>query len=253
MAERVRKYIALKAKAGNVPVTASLGIASWPAEGITANGIIAAADAALYHAKRSGGNQIHCASGMLLPLDEVPASTTSQGDDGALSTIYSLATTVDMRNHHSSQHSKKVSEYALALARALNLKQADAGNKFTHPISISDEILHKPGKLTDKEWEIVKEHPRLSATIANRVRKLVPCVPGILYHHEGYDGGGYPEGLKGEDIPLDARILAIADAFVAMTSYRPYAAVLSEEQAQEEIRRGAGTQFDPHLVGLFLR
>ncbi|MBA7663311.1 hypothetical protein ES703_71350 [subsurface metagenome] len=259
VAERVRKYIALKAKAGNVPVTASLGIASWPAEGITANGIIAAADAALYHAKRSGGNQIHCASGMLLPLDEVPASTTSQGDDGALSTIYSLATTVDMRNHHSSQHSKKVSEYALALARALNLKQADLNRleicALLHDIgkiSISDEILHKPGKLTDKEWEIVKEHPRLSATIANRVRKLVPCVPGILYHHEGYDGGGYPEGLKGEDIPLDARILAIADAFVAMTSYRPYAAVLSEEQAQEEIRRGAGTQFDPHLVEVFL-
>jgi HD-GYP domain-containing protein (c-di-GMP phosphodiesterase class II) len=92
----------------------------------------------------------------------------------------------------------------------------------------------------------------VGANIASRARQLTPCLAGILYHHERYDGSGYPKGLKGEDIPLEARILAIADVFAAMTSDRPYSGALAYEEALEEIKRGAGKQFDSHLVEVFL-
>jgi HD-GYP domain-containing protein (c-di-GMP phosphodiesterase class II) len=92
----------------------------------------------------------------------------------------------------------------------------------------------------------------MGAAIVSHFPQLAHCADGILYHHEWYDGSGYPGGLKGDDIPLDARILAIVDAFAAMTSERPYSGALSQEKALEEIKRGAGTQFDPHLVTDFI-
>ncbi len=99
---------------------------------------------------------------------------------------------------------------------------------------------------------MVKVHPQLGATLVSRSRELVPCIAGILYHHERYDGSGYPQGLKGDAIPLEARILAIADAFASMTSQKPYSDALTAAEALEKIRQGAGTQFDPHLVEVFL-
>jgi diguanylate cyclase (GGDEF)-like protein len=260
VAERLRKRITSELKVGYVPVTTSIGLASWPADGIGPNEIIAAADAALYNAKRSGGNQSHRASGTLLALDDTMVGFGSNGGSEALSTIYALAATVDARDHYTRSHSRKVNEYAVALAEALNLEPLEITRLSTcallhdiGKIGISDEILNKPGKLTAEEWEAIKSHPQLGATIVGRVRELVPCVPGILHHHEKYDGSGYPKGLKGKDIPLEARILAIADAFAAMTSERRYSDILSYEQALVEVKRGAGTQFDPDLVKVFLR
>ncbi len=259
VAERVRQCIALEVKAGYIPITASFGLASWPADGIGPNEIIAAADAALYEAKRSGGNRSYRASGTLLTLDEAMVGFGSNGGSEALSTIYALAATVDARDHYTRSHSGKVNQYAVALAEALNLEPLEITRLSTcallhdiGKIGITDGILNKPGKLTDEEWEAIKNHPQLGATIVRRVRELAPCVPGILHHHEKYDGSGYPKGLKGKDIPLEARILAIADAFAAMTSERRYSDTLSYEQAREEIKRGAGTQFDPDLVEVFL-
>ena len=260
VAERVRKQVASKVKADYIPVTLSLGLAIWPTDGIGPNEIIAAADAALYHAKRGGGNQTHCASGALLPLEDTMAGRWDNSEDSeALSTIYALAATVDARDHYTRSHSKKVGEYAVAIAEALNLEPLEISRLSTcallhdiGKIGISDEILNKPGKLTDEEWEAIKIHPQLGAGIASHARQLAPCIPGILHHHERYDGNGYPKGLKGEDIPLEARILAIADAFAAMTSERRHSNALSYEQAIEEIKRGAGTQFDSTLVKVFL-
>jgi len=259
VAERVRQQIASKVKAGHISVTASLGLASWPADGLGINEIIAAADGALYHAKRSGGNRSHCASGTLPLLDETMVDSGSTEDSEASKTIYTLAATADARNSYTHSHSKKVNKYAVALAEGLNMSPLEISRLSTcaslhdiGKIGISDETLNKPGKLTAEEWEVVKAHPQLGAAIAGHARHLAPCVAGIRHHHERYDGNGYPAGLKAEEIPLEARILSIADAFAAMTSERPYSRALSYEEALEEIRRGAGKQFDPNLVEVFL-
>ena len=258
VAERVRKRIASEVKTNHLLVTASLGLASWPVDGIGPSEIIAASDKALYQAKQSGGNRSHRAPGAMLVSDDVMAGYESEEDSEALSTIYALAATVDARDHYTQSHSKKVNEYAIALAEALELGQLEISklstSAFLHDIGkigISDEILNKPGKLTEEEWEVIKIHPQLGATIISRVRHLAPCIPCIRHHHERYDGNGYPQGLKGEEIPLEARILAVADAFAAMISERHYSSALSYEQALEEMKRCAGTQFDPNLVKVF--
>ncbi len=259
VAERVRKRVASEGKSGYIPVTASLGLASWPADGIEANVIIAAADAALYHAKRNGGNQSYRASGaMLLPEDSVAGQQVNKESE-ALSTIYALAAAVDARDHYTRSHSEKVSKYTIVIAEAMNLDPLEINKLSTcallhdiGKIGISDETLGKQTKLTAEEWREIKVHPQLGASIVGRVRHLAHCIPGILHHHERYDGSGYPEGLKGEEIPLEARILAIADAFAAMTSERPFSKTLSYEEALEEIKQGVGKQFDPKLAEVFL-
>jgi len=118
-------------------------------------------------------------------------------------------------------------------------------------ISIPDSVLNKAGPLTDEEWEPVKAHPELGVEILKHVIDLVNCLPAILHHHEHYDGTGYPSGLKGDEIPLEARILAIADAYDAITSIRSYHPQLSPQQALDELRHCAGAQFDPELVKVF--
>jgi HD-GYP domain-containing protein (c-di-GMP phosphodiesterase class II) len=119
-------------------------------------------------------------------------------------------------------------------------------------IGIPDKVLNKKGKLNEEDWKAIKAHPKLGATIISNIPHLAPCVNSILHHHERWDGGGYPEGLKGEEIPIEARILAIADTFEAMTSARSYRPALSLEKIVKELRQGAGLQFDPKLVEVFI-
>jgi len=259
VAERVRERIASEIKVGDTPVTASLGLASWPTDGVRINEIIAAADAALYYAKQSGGNQSHAVSEIFPPLTKPGAKLEIEQNKGVFNLILALATAVDSKDHYSYNHSQKVREYSVALAKSLNLAPADVARLSTcallhdiGKISISDEILNKAGKLNAEEWEVIKSHPRLGADIISHIPQLASCLSGILYHHERYDGSGYPSGLKGEAIPLDARILGIVDAFSAMTSARPYRAAFSYEEALEELKQGAGKQFDPNLVKAFI-
>jgi HD-GYP domain-containing protein (c-di-GMP phosphodiesterase class II) len=113
-------------------------------------------------------------------------------------------------------------------------------------------VLNKKGKLNTEDWEAIKSHPRLGATIVGNVPNLAPCVSTILHHHERWDGSGYPEGLKGEQISIEARILAIADSFEAMSAARPFRPALCGEKVLKELRRGAGSQFDPQLMEVFI-
>jgi len=259
--ERVRKKIAKDANAGKIAVTASIGLASWPDDGISHTDIIAAADVTLYRAKRDGGNRSYYASGSLTPLQltESILDTENHIDSKILSVVHALSETADSKSYFTHNHSKRVTDYCLALGKALKLDTTEMSRleacALLHDIgkiSISDEILNKPGKLTAEEWKIVKTHPQLGAAIASRIPQLSLCVEGILHHHEWYDGSGYPDGLKGNDIPLEARILAIADAVAAMTSERSYSETLTHEQAIEELKRYAGKQFDPYLVEQFI-
>jgi HD-GYP domain-containing protein (c-di-GMP phosphodiesterase class II) len=147
----------------------------------------------------------------------------------------------------------------VALAEAIGLSPDQVSKVSTSAllhdigkIGIPDEVLNKKGKLSKENWEAIKAHPRLGANIVSNIPNLAPCVSSILHHHERWDGSGYPQGLKGEEIPLEARILAIADSFEAMTSARPYRPALSLEAVVKELRQGAGIQFDPKLVEIFI-
>jgi diguanylate cyclase (GGDEF)-like protein/putative nucleotidyltransferase with HDIG domain len=259
VAERVRDRITSEIKVEDISVTASFGLASWPVDGVRINEVIAAADIALYYAKQSGGNQSHAISELLIPSPKPPTKLEVEQDRSAFNLICALAAAVDAKDHYAYKHSQKVREYAVALAKSLELAPADIARLSTvallhdiGKIGISDEILNKAAKLTNEEWEIIRSHPQLGADIVSNVPELASYLAGILYHHEHYDGSGYPAGLKGEAIPLDARILCIVDSFAAMTSARPYRAALSVEEAVEELKRGAGKQFDPNLVKVFI-
>lgn len=259
VAGRIRKQIALKMKVGDISVTASLGLANWPADGLTTNELIAAADGALYQAKRAGGNRSHNASGTLMPLEDIIIQSGDGQDNETLNTIYALAATVSARSDYNSSHWRKVKEFSVILAEAVNLDPEEIKKLETcallhdiGKIGISEKILSKRNKLTSQEWSIIKGHPQVGANIVSHSLQLAPNIPGILHHHERYDGSGYPDGLKGEEIPYEARILAIADAFAAMTVDRPFSDALPLEGALAEIRRGAGRQFDPNLVDIFL-
>jgi HD-GYP domain-containing protein (c-di-GMP phosphodiesterase class II) len=185
--------------------------------------------------------------------------TQVEADQAALGVIHALAKAVEAKDIYTYGHSREVNKYAIAFAEAIGLSKERqsylSASALLHDIGkigVPDKVLRKQGKLNDEEWQMIKEHPKLSATIVSHVSSLLPCRLGILYHHERWDGTGYPAGLRGEETPLEARILAIADAFTALTSARPYRPSLSYEQAIEEIKRGAGTQFDPNLAETFV-
>ncbi|MDO8736190.1 MAG: GAF domain-containing protein [Thermoleophilia bacterium] len=180
--------------------------------------------------------------------------------DAFVGTIRSLAETIDAKDTYTRGHSEKVSLYSEAIARGLGLQGAElqtiryAG--YLHDvgkIGIPDAILSKPGKLTVEEFNIIKKHPVLSEKILTPVNFPFPVQSIVRHHHERYDGNGYPDGLGGEENPLGARILFVADAYEAMTSDRPYRKALSTQMALGELERNTGTQFDPRVVEVFAR
>ncbi|MBI4285131.1 MAG: diguanylate cyclase [Chloroflexi bacterium] len=258
VAERIRKTVESRTISRGMPVTVSLGVASWPLDGVMKEEIIARADAALYRAKQSGRNRTCLSTEVTGNEEKSTPATGAEAGPRTLSTVYALAATVDAKDHYTYGHSKKVSEYAVALADAIGLPldkvatiRAAALLHDIGKIGIPDSILNKKGPLTDEEWEVVKEHPRLGVEILRHVIDLVHCLPAVMHHHEHFDAKGYPAGFMGDSIPIEARILAIADAYDAMTSQRPYREQLSPQKAMEELKQCAGTQFDIQLVEVF--
>ena len=257
VAERLRTKIAQEMRDKQLRITASIGIATWSVDGVTPDSLMNAADRALYYAKHTGGNRSCIASQILLPQARQTLDEANERE--VLNVIYALAATIEARDQHTYGHSRKVGTYAVALAEAIGLPPDKVAVVSTAAllhdigkIGVPDEVLNSPKELDTKAQELIRSHPRLSATIVGHVTSLVSSLPAILHHHERWDGKGYPVGLKGESIPIEARILAVADAFDAMTSSRPYRRPLSYRQAIEELKRCAGTQFDPRLVETFI-
>lgn len=177
-----------------------------------------------------------------------------------LGTISALAAAVDAKDPYTAGHSSEVTTLAVSLAEALGLEPAEiqtiriaATLHDIGKIGIDGAILLKPGRLTDAEREMINRHPAIGADILAPLEFLREAVPMVLFHHERYGGGGYPSGISGEAIPFGARIIAVADAFNAMVSDRPYREGLSLEAAMREVRVNAGTQFDPVVADTFLK
>ncbi len=177
-----------------------------------------------------------------------------------LSTIEVLATAIDAKDPYTQGHSRRVTLYSVAIAEELNMNRKEIENVryagLLHDvgkIGIKDSIIRKPGRLTDEEYAIIKKHPAIGAKILRPVDFLADKIPGVLHHHEYYDGRGYPDHLTGENIPLDGRIICVADAFDAMTTNRPYRKGLTVKTAIGELQKFSGKQFDPVCVEAFLR
>lgn len=174
-------------------------------------------------------------------------------------TLEALGGALDLKDAETEGHCKRVTAFTLAIAQALKVDVSQlpeiARGAFLHDIgkmAIPDQILRKPGPLTPEEQEIMRTHCAIGHEMLSRVPFLRDVAKIVLAHQEHYDGSGYPNGLKGEDIPLGARIFAVADTLDAMTSDRPYRSALSLEQAKAEITRCSGTQFDPKVAAAFL-
>jgi len=174
-------------------------------------------------------------------------------------TLRALVTALDTRDEETHGHSMRVVRYTMALADLLGVDNEDDLKNFEYgallhdigKIGIPDAILKKPGKLTQKEWKIIKTHPKLGYKMLYKIKFLEKSSQIVLHHHERYDGKGYPDGLKGDQIPFGARIFALADTIDAMTSKRPYEHALSFETVYKEIKKFSGTQFDPQVVKAF--
>jgi putative nucleotidyltransferase with HDIG domain len=241
------------------PVTASIGVAGYPDDAGDREDLVRKADGAQYWAKFHGKNQVVVYDPeVVLALDAEERIRNLQ-QQSHLATVRALAAAVDARDPLTQYHSRNVATLAVALAERVGLDRNktqllevaallhDIGK-----IGISDAVLRKTGKLTPSERAHIEEHPLLGEQILSSTR-LTEILPWVVAHHERYDGRGYPCGLAGPAIPYEARILAICDAYDAMTSDRPYRRALSKAAAVQEIDLNMGTQFDPQLAEEFIR
>jgi putative nucleotidyltransferase with HDIG domain len=179
--------------------------------------------------------------------------------DNLFSTLYAFVETIEARDPYTKQHSSRVKNYAVLIAEAMNCKQENIDilsvSGYLHDIGkigVPDKILLKPGDLTAEEYEKIKKHPVIGANIIGHFNMWTDEQKVIKHHHERWDGGGYPDMLKGEEIPLLSRILAVADTFDALTSDRSYRHRLKDTDAVQIIKDNSGVQFDPDIVDVFL-
>ena len=257
LAERLRLACAAEFDGFPLRVSISVGVATTDAELTVARGLIRAAFRALWAAKRLGRDRcIVYHEQTLEMLDALRDEAVGAGEQLAAAML--LAETLDMRDVGTARHCETVGGYAEQIARALGLAAAHVARVraagVLHDIGklgISDVILHKPGKLDAHEWQEMRRHPELGPRILEHAN-LRDVAGWVRAHHERVDGRGYPAALAADQIPLEAKILAVADSYEAMTADRPYRRAMPAELAQEELRRNAGSQFDPMVVDAFL-
>ncbi|MFG0250389.1 MAG: HD-GYP domain-containing protein, partial [Phycisphaeraceae bacterium JB051] len=175
-----------------------------------------------------------------------------------LGTLHALTSSIDAKDSYTHGHSERVALMSRSLAKAAGLDDFTCERIYVSglvhdvgKIGVPESVLCKPGRLTFEEFELIKQHPEIGAKILQDIRQMHDLIPGVLYHHERWDGNGYPHGLAGNDIPLFGRVIGLADAFDAMSTNRTYRRALKHEDVMAEIERCAGTQFDPELAKVF--
>ncbi len=237
-------------KESAVTIGMSIGIACYPQDGTRIDELVMLADGALYDAKRMGGSRAASASEF--------GATPSQSLGFGL--LQGLLNAIAHKDPYTRRHCEDNVRYVDKLAERLHLSAEETESlrkaALLHnvgKIAIPDQTLLKPGPLDSSEWQIMQQHVRFGEMIVKGIAQISDAIEPVATHHERFDGKGYPRGLKGEEIPLLGRMLAVVDAYSAMTLDRPYRKALSEAEAIKELRDGAGTQFDPQVVQAFLK
>jgi len=261
IAERIRKKIAQTTyedpeSKHRFTITASIGISTFPDDAVGGKQLVDKADKAMYRVKRNVKNKTeHYLSEFADLENEFTASEKAFFD-----TIKLLINLLDARDRYTWEHCRQVSKYAVEIAEEMQLAAKDLEyirlTGYLHDIGkihVQPDVLNKPNKLTDEEMAVVRLHPIVGANLLAPIKGFKKIIPLVYHHHEWYDGGGYPDGLAGEQIPLAARVLAVADGFDAMTSNRPYRKAQVIAWAVEEIKKQRGIQYDPAVVDAFVR
>jgi diguanylate cyclase (GGDEF)-like protein len=238
-------------------VTVSAGLATFPMQGHGRDELIRLADSALYWAKEHGKNRVRRYRPDVVELAELKRLAAGPDKAARYRAAASLAKAVDARDTYTGSHSERVSDLAARVASRIGLDPEHveltrlAGSLHDlGKLAIPEEILRKAGALTDSERLVLERHPQIGFRMLDSLG-VEPVADLVLHHHERWDGAGYPDGLSGEQIPLGARIIFVTDAYDAMTSDRVYRAARSADAALKELRRCAGTQFDPGIVAAF--
>jgi putative nucleotidyltransferase with HDIG domain len=233
-------------------------VAAFPAHSTDAEGVLRCADQALYSAKETGRDRTVVYSAETTAPMQSARQRLVESSEMQLATVVGLAEALDIRDTGTGEHSRTVARYAATMAREMDLDPArvervelagllhDVGK-----IGISYSVLTKPGPLDDEEWKQMRTHPQIGARLLSRP-ELADLRGWVIAHHERPDGSGYPFGLSGDEIPLEARILAVADAYEAMTADRVYKRAMAHAAARAELLACAGRQFDSEVVDVFL-
>ena len=192
-------------------------------------------------------------------LSQEVAKKTEENERLFIHVVHSLADAIDAKDTYTNGHSGRVAMYSREIARRYGYSEKEQGDIYmmgllhdVGKIGVPDAVINKPAKLTDEEFEMIKTHPDKGARILKNIKEMPALAIGARWHHEKYGGGGYPDGLTGTDIPEQARIIAVADAYDAMSSRRSYRDVLPQEIVRKEIEKGKCTQFDPQFADIML-
>ena len=192
-------------------------------------------------------------------LSQEVEKKTEENEKLFMHVVHSLADAIDAKDTYTNGHSGRVAKYSKEIARRYGYSEKAQGDIYmmgllhdVGKIGVPDAVINKPAKLTDEEFALIKNHPVMGARILKNIREMPALAIGARWHHERFGGGGYPDGLSGSDIPEEARIIAVADAYDAMSSRRSYRDVLPQEVVRGEIEKGKGTQFDPKFADIML-
>jgi diguanylate cyclase (GGDEF)-like protein len=270
LAEKLRNLVALHplliAGQQRLQVTISIGVAGDVGSQLQIDALVDQADAAMYAAKSLGRNRtyLYRAIDENAPVRRAPISSEHRHAATAIgrwandTATEALASVLAPQPHHRGRPSDMIASLATGIALEMGLPLEEIERirvaSLLHDLgklAVPSEILDKPSALSDGEWQAIGEHPRIGQVILEQASSLREAIPVVLHHHERFNGGGYPHGLRGNEIPIGARIVSVADAYHAMVHDRPYKTALDHEAALAELRANAGTQFDPDVVNLF--